>query len=62
MEFHPLISCSAFVYLWKNHPLAKKDKINLEDLLIDQEINLIYSIHAIVLVGSVHNVNLILRK
>ena len=22
LEFHPLISCKAYVYLWKGHPLA----------------------------------------
>ena len=23
LEFHPLIECNSYVYLWKNHPLAK---------------------------------------
>lgn len=33
LEFHPLIKCRAFVYLWKDHPLAKKDAISFEDLI-----------------------------
>jgi len=32
LEFHHLIDCNAYVYLWKNHPLAKKKKIGLADL------------------------------
>jgi hypothetical protein len=24
LEFHPLIDCKAFVYIWKGHPLAQK--------------------------------------
>lgn len=30
--FHSLISCGAFVYLWKGHPLAGRASITLEDL------------------------------
>ena len=30
--FTPLTECSAYVYLWKGHPLAKNDKIRFEDL------------------------------
>lgn len=33
LEFHPLIKCKAFVYLWKEHPLAKMDAISYEDLI-----------------------------
>ncbi len=32
VEFHPLIKCRAFVYLWKEHPLAKMESISFEDL------------------------------
>ena len=32
LEFHPLINCDAYVYLWSKHPLAKKKSISFEDL------------------------------
>lgn len=32
LEFHPLIRCSAYVYLWKNHPLAKNQSITFAEL------------------------------
>jgi DNA-binding transcriptional LysR family regulator len=32
LEFHTLIKCRAFVYLWKDHPLASQDSISIEDL------------------------------
>lgn len=32
LSFHHLIDCRAFVYLWKNHPLAGKEAITFEDL------------------------------
>ena len=32
LEFHHLIDCDAYVYLWKGHPLANKDRIRFEDL------------------------------
>ncbi len=32
LVFHPLIKCSAYVYLWGEHPLANRDSIGLEDL------------------------------
>ena len=32
LAFHPLITCSAYVYLWKEHPLAGKRAISFEDL------------------------------
>ncbi len=32
LEFHPIITCAAYVYLWKDHPLAKKEMITFEDL------------------------------
>ena len=32
LEFHHLINCEAFVYLWSGHPLAKKKKIGFEEL------------------------------
>ena len=33
LEFHRLICCHAFVYLWKKHPLAKEESISFEQLL-----------------------------
>lgn len=32
LEFHYLIECQAYVYLWKNHPLAGKDSISFQQL------------------------------
>lgn len=32
LEFHRLIDCDAFVYLWRGHPLADKSSLTLEDL------------------------------
>jgi DNA-binding transcriptional LysR family regulator len=32
LEFHSLIKCRAFVYLWHEHPLAKMESIGIEDL------------------------------
>ena len=32
LEFHPLIDCKAFVYIWKGHPLAQKKNITLPQL------------------------------
>lgn len=32
LEFHPLLECRIYVYLWKGHPLAKREKVTLEDL------------------------------
>lgn len=32
LEFHHIIECRAYVYIWKNHPLAKNKKITLEEL------------------------------
>ena len=32
LDFVPLINCRAYVYLWKNHPLAKEKSISLEQL------------------------------
>lgn len=32
LVFHPLISCAAYVYLWKQHPLAGRKELTLEDL------------------------------
>ena len=32
LEFHPLINCEPYVYLWKGHPLAKQKSIRLEEL------------------------------
>ena len=32
LEFHHLITCDAYVYLWSGHPLAKRKKIRFEDL------------------------------
>lgn len=32
LEFHRLIECKAYVYIWKNHPLANKKSITLAEL------------------------------
>lgn len=32
LEFHHLIDCKAYVYIWKGHPLAKKKHISLSQL------------------------------
>ena len=32
LEFHPLIKCRAYVYLWRAHPLANKKTISFEQL------------------------------
>ena len=32
LEFHPLIQCEPYVYLWKGHPLADRKSIRLAEL------------------------------
>lgn len=32
MEFHPLLDCHIYVYMWKGHPLAYREEIALEEL------------------------------
>lgn len=32
LEFHRIAKCSAYVFLWKNHPLAKKKSITFSEL------------------------------
>ena len=32
LEFHKLIDCSVYAYLWKGHPLAKEPSLKLEQL------------------------------
>ena len=32
LEFHELLRCGIYVYLWKGHPLANRKRISLEDL------------------------------
>lgn len=32
LEFHPVVKTSAFVYIWKNHPLAEKKSLSYDDL------------------------------
>lgn len=32
LEFHHLIECRAYVYIWKNHPLADQDSISFAQL------------------------------
>lgn len=32
LEFHHILNCGVYVYLWKGHPLAKEKEIMLEDL------------------------------
>ena len=33
LEFHELLKCSIYVYLWKGHPLASQEEIALEELV-----------------------------
>lgn len=33
LEFHELLKCSIYVYMWKGHPLADRDEIELSELL-----------------------------
>lgn len=32
LEFHEIIRCGVYVYMWKGHPLAGKEEIDLEEL------------------------------
>lgn len=32
LEFHPILECSIYVYMWKGHPLAGREMVSLEDL------------------------------
>lgn len=32
LEFHPLMECGIYAYMWKGHPLANRDKVTLEEL------------------------------
>ena len=32
LEFHELLDCGVYVYMWKGNPLASKDEITLEEL------------------------------
>jgi Transcriptional regulator len=32
LEFHEILKCSIYVYMWKGHPLAKQEEIALEEL------------------------------
>lgn len=32
LEFHELVQCKAYVYLWKQHPLADKKLVTMKDL------------------------------
>lgn len=33
LDFHPLFDCGLYVYMWKNHPLAEKKEIDIEELM-----------------------------
>ncbi len=32
LEFHPILDCRIYVYMWKGHPLAACERVTLEDL------------------------------
>ncbi len=32
MEFHELLNCGIYVYMWKGHPLAAREEIALKEL------------------------------
>ena len=33
LEYHELFKCDVYVYMWKDHPLAKKEIIKMEELM-----------------------------
>lgn len=33
LKFHPLFDCGLYVYMWKEHPLAKNNEIEMDDLM-----------------------------
>lgn len=33
LEFHEILQCSIYVYMWKGHPLANREEIALEELV-----------------------------
>lgn len=33
LEFHEILECSVYVYMWKGHPLADRSIINIEELM-----------------------------
>ena len=32
LEFHPLLDCGVYAYMWKKHPLAKKKRVTFDEL------------------------------
>lgn len=32
LEFHPILDCHIYVYMWKGHPLAGREEISLDEL------------------------------
>ena len=32
LEFHPILTCGIYVYMWKGNPLASRQEVSLEDL------------------------------
>lgn len=32
LEFHDILTCGIYVYLWRGHPLSHRDKIDIEEL------------------------------
>lgn len=32
LEFHPILDCHIYVYMWKGHPLAERNSVTLEEL------------------------------
>lgn len=32
LQFHPLMECGIYAYMWKGHPLAGKEEVSLEEL------------------------------
>ncbi|MBR2258619.1 MAG: LysR family transcriptional regulator [Blautia sp.] len=32
LEFHPLLTCGIYAYMWKGHPLAGREAVSLEEL------------------------------
>lgn len=32
LQFHPLLECGVYVYMWKGHPLSDREEIDIEEL------------------------------
>ena len=53
LEFNPLFACSVCVYLWKNHPLADREDISIEELRPYPCLNLMVGMNAFTLCSGI---------